>query len=211
MEAKVYNASGSEVGKKALRAEVFGAPLNKAVLHETVRWQRSKKRAGTHAVKTRAEASGGGAKPWKQKGTGRARAGSNTSPLWVGGGIAHGPKPRSYEFSVNRKQRRAALCSALSTRQGEGRVLVVDFGLTEAKTKVAAKVLGSLGIKPAEKTLVVVNHGDAVLERSLRNLDQVRVVTPAGLNVYDVLNAKYVVMTEQSLEAAQQRLLGEKQ
>ena len=90
-------------------------------------------------------------------------------------------------------------------------MLVVDFGLTEAKTKVAAKVLVSLGITPAEKTLVVVNHGDAVLERSLRNLDQVRVVTPAGLNVYDVLNAKYVVMTEQSLEAAQQRLLGEKQ
>ena len=168
-----------------------------SLLHQVVRWQRAKKRAGTHSTKTRATMSGGGKKPWKQKGTGNARAGSNTSPLWVGGGIAHGPKPRSYAFSMNKKQRRKALLLALETRRLEGKLFVVPgFELSGFKTKEALGILQNLNVPATEKTLVVINEPDLKVEKSFGNIKGLKVVRLAGLNVYDVVNAKNLVMLD---------------
>lgn len=207
IQIEVRNAAGKGVSKRALSAAVFGAPVKKSVVHQVVRWQRAKKRAGTHATKTRATMSGGGVKPWKQKGTGRARAGSIRSPLWVGGGIAHGPKPRKYDFSLNKKQRRLALAGALSARQAEDRLLLLEnFGLSEIKTKDAATVLSRLGIGKGEKTLVVFNEADTTAERSLRNIAGVKVALVAGLNVYDVTGAKFVVLVGSAVDGVEARL-----
>jgi large subunit ribosomal protein L4 len=207
VEIKVVDAKGAKVGTKTAAEAVVKAELRTDLLHEVVRWQRAKRRSGTHTVLTRAEARGGGAKPWKQKGTGRARAGSNTSPLWVGGGIAHGPKQRDYTFSLNRKMKRKALCAAISSRVEESKCLVVkDFGLAEGKTKQAAAALANLGIVRGAKALVVVpTAADAVL-RSFRNLPGVRVVTADGVNVYDVLNAEFLVFEEAAFDAVHERL-----
>ena len=145
VELNVVDKAGKKVSSRQVDSGLVGKQVKTAVLHQTVRWQRSKKRAGTHSTLTRAQVSGGGVKPWKQKGTGRARAGSNTSPLWVGGGIAHGPKPRSYEFRMNKKERRAALCGAISTRQSESRLFIVDaMNFEQAKTKQAVELINRL-------------------------------------------------------------------
>ena len=208
-ELKVFDSKGKQVGTKSASKAVFQAPISQAILHEVVRWQRAKKRAGTHAVKTRAEASGGGRKPWKQKGTGNARAGSNTSPLWVGGGIAHGPKPRSYEFSINRKQRRQAVCSALTARAQDEKCWVVkDFGFKEAKTKAASDFLAQIGIEKGSRVTVVVADDDRASKLSFRNLEKVRVLGASGINPYDVLHAEYVVLSEAALESVEARLGG---
>lgn len=202
----VVNSSGKKVGSREVSASVFARKENPSLLHQVVRWQRAKRRAGTHKVKTRDEVSGGGIKPWKQKGTGRARAGSNTSPLWVRGGTAHGPKVRSYEFRMNRQERRAALSSVLSLRQNEGRLIVLKgFDLSEVKTKSAQAVLTSLGIPARTKTVVVVSEQDETSSKSLRNIDGVTVLKPAGLNVYDVLKAQYLVVVEEALPIIEAR------
>lgn len=202
-----YNAQGKELGAREVSESVFGIKAIKSILHQVVRWQRAKKRAGTHNVLTRAQASGGGRKPWKQKGTGRARAGSNTSPLWVGGGIAHGPKSRSYEFALNKKQKRQAICGALSSRVSEGTCKGIDsFALSEIKTKKAAEVLKNLGINSGEKVVVISTGDDKFVDLSLRNLEGVRNLPVEGLNVYDVINAKYVILTEKALVGVEQRL-----
>lgn len=174
------------------------------LLHQVVRWQRAKKRAGTHSTQTRAEMTGGGKKPWKQKGTGNARAGSNTSPLWVGGGIAHGPKPRSYEFSMNKKERSKALRLALESRRTEGKLYVMKgLKLSGFKTKEALKALAGINIPSREKTLLVIEAADLTVEKSFGNIEGVKVVRLTGLNVYDVVTSKHVVMTEEALKAFQ--------
>ena len=151
--------------------------------------------------------SGGGAKPWKQKGTGRARAGSNTSPLWVGGGIAHGPKVRSYEFKLNKKVRRSAICGALSVRNAEDKVLFVNsFNLSTIKTKEAAKVLLNLGLQVGAKTLVVLSKDDSTTAKSLRNIERVKVTTVEALNVYDILNTEFVILAGDTASAVESRL-----
>ncbi|MFN8390890.1 MAG: 50S ribosomal protein L4 [Bdellovibrionota bacterium] len=207
-ELALVDSSGKEIGTKAVSSEVF-AKSPKHIMHQVVRWQRAKRRAGTHSTQTRAEMSGGGKKPWKQKGTGNARAGSNTSPLWVGGGIAHGPKPRDYEFRLNKQERKRALSGALSARKEEGRLfLVSDFGLKGVKTKDAQKVLSSLGIEKGESALVVLSDINGTEAKSLRNIDRVNVLIPAGLNTYDVLRNKFLVITEEALSQVEQRLSG---
>jgi large subunit ribosomal protein L4 len=203
----LFDASGAEVGKKAVASSVFGADVNPHLLHQVVRWQRAKKRAGTHQVKTRAEVRGGGKKPWRQKGLGRARAGSNTSPIWVGGGVAHGPKPRSYEFSLNRKERQAALCGAISARNGEGKCkAITDFGLEKIKTKDAAQVLANLGVERGKKAIVVATEQDSNVVKSLSNIAGVKTLPVEGLNVYDLLNAEFLIVTERSIEPLESRL-----
>lgn len=205
-ELPLFDSKGKEVGKKAASAEIFGARAPKHLYHQVVRWQRAKARAGTHSTLTRAEMSGGGRKPWKQKGTGNARSGSNTSPLWVGGGIAHGPKPRDYEFSLNKRERRKALAGALSERQAEGRLfLVSDFGLKGIKTKDAAAALVKLGVEKGARALVIVPDSDETIVKSVRNIPGAKLLSPAGLNVYDVLNHKYLVIVEAALPAVEAR------
>lgn len=209
VELSVVDASGKSVGKKSVSSEFAAEKITISLLHQVVRWQRAKRRAGTHSVKTRAEVAGGGVKPWKQKGTGRARAGSNTSPLWVGGGVAHGPKPRSYEFRLNKKEKRAALSCAVSQRRLEGRLIVVDsFGLSGIKTKAAKAVLSAVGVKNGAKTLVVVPSDDMVLEKSLRNLANVKVIQAGGLNVYDVLHSEFLVFVGEAVTSVDERLNG---
>lgn len=206
-QLKVMNARGEQAGTREASASVFNRKLNAGLLHEVVRWQRAGWRSGTHSCLTRAEASGGGAKPWRQKGTGRARSGSNTSPLWVGGGVAHGPHPRSYEFSLNRKQRKAALSQAISALRSEGRLMVVeDFGLSEIKTNRAAAVLTSLGIGQGESVLVVVAGDDRTTIRSLRNIAGVKILPPEGLNVYDVLDHRWLLLVGGAVDALERRL-----
>jgi large subunit ribosomal protein L4 len=205
-ELALLDAKGKEIGKKAVSAEVFANKAPQHLIHQVIRWQRAKRRAGTHSTQTRAEMTGGGKKPWKQKGTGNARAGSNTSPLWVGGGIAHGPKPRDYEFRLNKQERKRALSGALTARQNEGRLfLVSDFGLEDIKTKNAQKVLQALGIQSGESAIVVVSEQDQVTAKSLRNIDRVKVLIPAGLNPYDVIATKYLIITEGALPQVEQR------
>ncbi len=170
------------------------------LIHQVVRWQRAKKRAGTHSTQTRAEMTGGGKKPWKQKGTGNARAGSNTSSIWVGGGIAHGPKPRDYEFRLNKKERVKALQTVVRARKQEGKLFVIKgFEFSGFKTKEAIAELKKLTVAPKEKTLVVIPEADLKVEKSFANIAGVKVVRLSGLNVYDVVNSKNVVMTEAAL------------
>jgi large subunit ribosomal protein L4 len=192
------------VGELELSSEVFEVPVRPELLHLVVRAQLAAKRAGTHSTKTRSEVSGGGHKPWRQKGTGKARAGSSRSPLWRGGAVIHGPRPRNYEFKVNRKIRQLALKMALSAKLVDSSLLLVDkFDLAEAKTKLMAKVAGDLGLK---KALIVLTESDNKLELSARNLPGIKVVRQDMLNVYDVLYHEQLVMATDAALRVQERL-----
>ena len=178
-----------------LDTEIFGIEPNVPVMHQVVTAQLAARRAGTHSTKTRAEVRGGGAKPWKQKGTGRARQGSTRGPHWVGGGVAHGPKPRDYSERTNKKMKRLALRSALSDRAAEGNVMVVsEWGFDAPSTKAGKAALAELGV--SGKVLVVTGRSDELVWKSLRNLPEVQLLTSDQLNTYDVLVNDYVVFTE---------------
>jgi large subunit ribosomal protein L4 len=208
LEIKLFDASGAEVGTRPVGASIFGVRVRTGLIHEVIRWQRAKWRAGTHKVKTRAEASGGGKKPWRQKGLGKARSGSNTSPVWVGGGVAHGPKPRSYEFSLNKKLKKKVLCGALSSRVTEGKCYALtEFGLTEPKTREAAATLGKIGLE-GKKTLLVVGEADTAGVKSTRNIDRVKPLSASGVTTYDVVNSEYVLFTEAGLKEFESRMEG---
>jgi len=209
----VLNSSGKKVGSKELSSTAFGEKPNRGLLHQVVRWQRNKIRSGTHSVKTRSEVARSGVKPWKQKGTGRARAGSARSPLWVGGGIAHGPKPRKYDFDLNKQERKQALQQALSVCCESKRLVVVDkLEFKAISTKVAVDTLKNLGINKNSKILIVrsfVEGGqdqDDAVTKSLRNIPGVRMIYSVGLNVYDILNAEHVVVVGDAIEQIQERL-----
>jgi large subunit ribosomal protein L4 len=183
---------------------IFGIQPNVAVMHQVVTAQLAAARSGTQSTKTRAEVSGGGRKPWRQKGTGRARQGSTRSPQWTGGGVAHAPKPRSYRQKTPKKMVQLALRSALSDRAAEGRVVVVDawdFGTTP-KTRLAKAALGDLGVEG--RALVVVTPDDNTPSLSFRNLPDVHVLLASELNAYDVLCSDWVVFTRDSLPAGGQ-------
>ncbi len=200
----VVNNKNEKVGEVDLREDIFNVPVKVGLLHEVVRWQMARWRAGTACTKTRGEVRGGGRKPWRQKGTGRARQGSIRAPHWVGGGVVFGPKPRSYEFKLNKKQRRLALKMALSARAKEGKLLVVDdFGLSEIKTKKFVEFLKNLGVDDA---LVVVPERDEIVEKSARNLPKVKVLAVEGLNVYDILDYEYLIIKREALPKIEERL-----
>jgi len=194
----VYDIEKNKVAEVTLNDAVFGAEVNRDVIYEVVRMQMAARRQGTHDTKERGEISGGGKKPWRQKGTGRARAGTTRSPLWRGGGTVFGPTPRDYAFSVPRKVRRLALISALSLKVREEKLLVLkDFPLAEVKTKKFKEVLDRFGLK---KTLVVIDRPDAVLEKSSRNLPDVKMMRCEGINVYDLLKYDSLVLLEPSIQ-----------
>jgi large subunit ribosomal protein L4 len=198
--APLFKADGTRSGEIALDAEIFGIEPNMAVLHQVVTAQLAAARAGTASTKTRGEVRGGGRKPWRQKGLGRARHGSIRSPQWAGGGVAHGPKPRDYAQRTPKKMKRLALRSALSARAAEQAVLVVDeFDWAAPKTKLAVSLLAAMGA--GGKTLLVTSQLDNVAGRSFRNLTDVRVVEPGHLTAYDVLWSDRVVFTSHTVGA----------
>jgi large subunit ribosomal protein L4 len=194
----VLSSTGKKAGTVELDETYFGIEPNVSVMSQVVTAQLAARRSGTQSTKTRSEARGGGAKPWAQKGTGRARAGSSRSPIWRGGGVALGPKPRKYTQKTPKKMVRLALRSALSDRAAEGKVLVVDgWGWDAPKTKDAKGALAALGAEG--RVLVVLTDGDGVAARSFRNLPEVQVINSRELNAYDVLVNDYVVFTKDNL------------
>ena len=206
MKVDVKSVSGAPAGSVELAAELFGIEPNVAVMHQVVTAQLAAARSGTHSTKTRAEVKGGGAKPWRQKGPGRARQGSIRSPHWRGGGIAHGPKPRDYRQHTPKKMVRLALRSALSDRAAEGKVLVVDeWGFEAPRTKDAKRALESLGLRaPGERharVLLVLERTQEAAWKSFRNLGKrVQIILPEELNPYDVLVNDWLVFTTATLE-----------
>jgi large subunit ribosomal protein L4 len=202
----VYNQQRDQVGEIEL-PEVFRAEVRDHLLYAAVRYQRAKARAGTHGTKQRAEVSGGGRKPWKQKGTGRARQGSTRSPHWKGGGVVFGPRPRSHAFKMNKKTRAAALSSALSRRAAENAVVVLDeFVLNEVKTRHVASFMDKFEL--ADMVLVV-DDGAGGVSLASRNLQSVTVLPAGGLNVYDVLRRKHLVLTREAVNVLARRFGGE--
>ena len=192
------SASGADAGTIELDDAVFGVQPNVPVMHQVVTAQLANRRRGTQSTKTRAEVSGGGAKPWKQKGTGRARAGSSRSPIWSGGGVALGPKPRSYKQRTPKKMIRLALLSALSDRANEGQVIVLDaWGIEAPSTKAAKAVLDAVGA--TGRVLAVLAPQEEAAAKSLRNLPNVQCILNAELNAYDVLCSDVVVFTPETL------------
>jgi large subunit ribosomal protein L4 len=203
--ATVYDRDGKETGTLELPASVFDAPVNEAVLHQAVRRQQANDRQGTHETKTRGEVSGGGKKPWKQKGTGRARQGSTRAPQWRHGGTVFGPHPRSYEQKMPRKQRRLALRSALSVKSQEGAVRIVEeIALEAPKTRVVAALFDEMGA--GARTLFVIPEHDLMLEKSTRNLAGVKTILASNLNPTDVLTADTIVFTRSALTRVEEWL-----
>ncbi|HJR44232.1 MAG TPA: 50S ribosomal protein L4 [Actinomycetota bacterium] len=195
LTAKVIDGAGKSTGTRDLPEEIFGAPVNVPLMHQVVTAQLAEARSGTASTKTRSEVRGGGKKPWRQKGTGRARHGSSRSPIWAGGGVVFGPHPRSYAVKVNKKMRAAALRSALSDKASGGAVWVLD-GFTESKTKAAASALKAAGIEG--RVLVVLDpedEGSHAVDRAFRNLDKAGFSLVGSIGTYDVLVAEAVIFT----------------
>ena len=196
---KVLNMAGNEVGEITLSDVIFGAEVNGAVLHAAVRAYLMNQRQGTQSTLTRTEVSGGGKKPWRQKGTGRARQGSTRAPQWTHGGIALGPKPRDYRVTLNKKTKRAALYSALSAKVAEGNLIVVDeIKCAEFKTKTIVNMLNALGAD--KKALIVLPEVDATVIKSSANIPGVVTTLYSTLNVYDILNADKFVISKAAVE-----------
>lgn len=207
---KVRNLENKEVAELQLSDVVFDAPLNEALIHAAVRNFMANSRQGTSATKTRGDVAGAGRKLWKQKGTGRARIASLRSPLWKGGGNAHGPQPRDWSYSMPKKMRRGALRSAISERVREGNVVVIDgWSLDKPKTKEFLASLGKLGLGDG-KTLIVDSFDNEQLLLSARNIQRTKVVNSLGLNIYDLLYHEKLVLSQNAVQELEQ-LLGPKQ
>ncbi len=192
------------VGEITLPPELFGGPVRRHLLYETVRMQQANRRSGTASTKTRAFVRGGGKKPWRQKGTGRARAGSSRSPLWVGGATIFGPQPRDYSYRIPASARKAALRSALASKVRDGKLLMLDkIALEAPKTKLLVKLMAELQVKNA---LIVIPAKDATIERAARNLPLIKVLRVEGANVYDLLRYDKLILTPAAVEALQGRL-----
>jgi large subunit ribosomal protein L4 len=206
LKVPLYSAARERTGDFELSAAVFRVSADPSLLHEAVRMQLARRRAGTASTKTRGLISGGGRKPWRQKGTGRARSGSTRSPIWRHGGTIFGPLPRDYSYKMPKKAWRRALGLAIADRAANGNMIVVEkLELAEAKTKAAAFALGALGLTRA---LIVVDQDDATFARAARNLAAHKVLALAGLNVFDVLNYDQLLMTAKTARAIEARLQG---
>ena len=199
----VYNMEGKEVGTIELNDAVFGVKVNEHLVHMAVVQQLANNRQGTQKAKTRSEVSGGGRKPWRQKGTGHARQGSTRSPQWTGGGVVFAPVPRDYSFKINKKEKRAALKSALSDKVANGKLVVVDALTFDApKTKEFAKVMANLNVN--DKALVVLNDNNENVVLSARNIPAVKTSLTNTINVYDVVNAKTLVLTQDAVKTIEE-------
>lgn len=191
----LYNMDGASVGEFTLKDEVFGIEVNQYVLHQVVKMQLANKRQGTQSTLTRAEVRGGGIKPWRQKGTGRARAGSSRSPIWTKGGVVFAPKPRNYSYTLPRKIKRLAMKSALSSKVLDQNIIVMEsLALPQAKTKEMVKVLKNL--KAENKVLLVIPGKNEVVERAVRNIPGVKLAFVNTLNVLDILNYDHFIITQ---------------
>ena len=200
----VKDIVGKTVGSVELDDAVFAEEVNEHLLWEVVKWQRAKARSGTAKVKTRAEINRSNIKPWKQKGTGRARSGDKSSPVWVGGGQAHGPQPRDYEYTMPRKARRKALRIALSVRASEQKIIVLDTFAVDGKTKSVTGALKAVGAPLPKSKVLIVDAGDNEnLIRGTKNLKSAKWLAPEGLNVYDVLNHETLLLTRGALAAVE--------
>ena len=198
----VYNIEGKEVGTIDLNDAVFGVEVNEHLVHMAVVSQLANKRQGTQKAKTRSEVSGGGRKPWRQKGTGHARQGSTRAPQWTGGGVVFAPTPRDYSFKLNKKERRAALKSALTSRVEEKKFIVVDeINFDEIKTKKFQDVLNNLSVS---KALVVLEDGNKNAELSARNIADVKTAKTNTINVYDILKYNIVIATKAAVQAIEE-------
>ena len=194
----VYNIEGKEVGSIELNDAVFGVEVNEHLVHMAVVNQLANNRQGTQSAKTRSEVSGGGRKPWRQKGTGHARQGSTRSPQWTGGGVVFAPKPRDYSFKMNKKEKRIALLSALSSKVADNKIVVLDaFNLDEVKTKKFAEVMSNLKV---DKALVVIEGENKNVVLSGRNIPTVKVSDTNEINTYDVLKYETLVVTKAAVE-----------
>lgn len=201
----IVNTKNESVGEIDLNDEVFNREVKEYILHEVVRMQRAARRSGTACTKTRVEVRGGGRKPWRQKGTGRARAGTRNSPIWRGGGVTFGPKPRDYSFKVNKKVRQQAVAMALSARFQEGNLIVMDdFSLEAIKTK---DFVGIMNVLDVQNGLIIVNEASDNLTKSSRNVNGYKVLSSEGLNVYDILLHKKVILVQPVIESLEKRLM----
>ncbi len=202
----VFNIEGKQVGDMELNDDVFAAEINEALLHKVVVNQLANRRQGTVATKTKGLVRGGGRKPWRQKGTGRARVGSIRSPIWVGGGVTFGPKPRDYSYKMPKKARRAALKSALSVKVRDGKFVIVDqLAIDKPKTKKIVEIFEAL--EANTKTLVVLSEWDANIYLALRNIPNTLLSKSAGLNVYDILNHDKIVITKDAVAKLEEVLV----
>ena len=201
----IVNTKNESVGEIDLNEEVFNREVKEYILHEVVRMQRAARRGGNACTKTRVEVRGGGRKPWRQKGTGRARAGTRTSPIWRGGGVTFGPKPRDYSFKVNKKVRQQAVAMALSARFQEGNLIVMDdFSLDAIKTK---DFVGIMNVLDVQNGLIISNDTSENLSKSSRNVNGYKVLSSEGLNVYDILLHKKVILVQPVIESLEKRLM----
>ncbi len=202
--ADCFGPSQQKLAAVELDAGIFGVEVREHLLHDAVLMQLANRRRGCASTKSRSDMTGGGLKPWKQKGTGRARVGSRRSPLWRGGSTIFGPKPRSYEYRIPRSARRGALCAALSLRVSEGKLVVVEgLGLEAAKTKALREALTRMGVQSA---LIVYAGEDSTTSRAARNMPAVKALEVGGLNVFDVLNHEHLIVTREALDAIGKRL-----
>ncbi len=200
----IVNTKNEKVGEIELSEKVFDLEVKEHLLHDVVRQQRAAKRAGNACTKTRVEVRGGGAKPWRQKGTGRARAGTRNSPIWRGGGVTFGPKPRDYSFKLNRKVRKQAVAMALSARLQEGNLVVVDEFVMEAiKTKDFVNTMKNFDF---ENCLLITDSNNDNLKKSARNVNGFKVLNMEGLNVYDILLHKKLMLVKPAVESIEKRL-----
>jgi len=203
--AGVYDIENNRISEIDLSDAVFGASVNRDAMYEVVRMQMASRRMGTASTKGRSDVRGGGKRPWRQKGTGRARAGHSRSPIWRGGGIIFGPTPRSYDFKPPRKVRRIALVSALSMKLKEERMIILkDFPMDEIKTKRFLEVIERFGF---DKALFVIDGSRPILEKSSRNIKNVKMVRSEGINVYDLLKYDHVVILEPSIKKIEEALV----
>lgn len=202
---EVYNTDNKKVGEVELNEALFGLEVKKHILHDVVKMQLANRRAGTASTKTRTEVRGGGRKPYRQKGTGRARAGTNRSPLWRGGGVVFGPKPRDYSYKLPKKVRKLGVRMALSSRYSEKNMLVLDnFDLDDIKTKKFVEIMKKLNV---ENGLIVIPGKNENLEKSSRNVQGFKVIQTDGLNVYDILLHRRLVVLQPCLDQMEKRLL----
>jgi large subunit ribosomal protein L4 len=201
----IVNIKNEKVGEVELNDEMFGVEVKPYIIHDIVKMQLANRRSGNACTKTRAEVRGSNAKPWRQKGTGRARSGSKRSPVWRGGGTVFGPKPRSYSMKLSKKVRRLGLRMALSSRFSENRLVVLDsFDMEEIKTKNFVSVMGNLNL---DNALIVIPENDEKLEKSSRNAVGYKVIPTAGVNVYDVLLHKNIILLQSCIGQLEKRLL----
>ncbi|MBQ2114625.1 MAG: 50S ribosomal protein L4 [Selenomonadales bacterium] len=201
----LYNIAGETTGEVELNENIFGVEVNEALVHQAVVMQLANQRLGTHATKTRGLVRGGGRKPWRQKGTGRARCGSSRSPIWVGGGTVFGPQPRSYAFSMPKKQRRLAIKCALSSKVNDQEIFVVDsINFDQPKTKNVVKMLSDFNAEG--KALIITADAIENVERSASNIQGVKVITSMGLNVYDLLHYTKIFVAQDAISRIEEVL-----